>query len=174
MFKLKKYKVFKLLSIISCISVMIIIFYFSNQPAVESSALSGNITERVFQLIEKLFFLNLKGNEKTYYLNIFETMIRKTAHMSEYAILSITLVYVFFLYENRGWHLVIKSQLVCILYAITDEIHQLYVPGRSGQIVDVLIDGIGGFLGCMIFLCFLKIGNRYIKKRNFVKLIGKG
>lgn len=163
--KLKKYKITKWLSVIPCICVMTVIFYYSNQPAVESSALSGSITERVFQLVEKLFFLNLNGNEETFYLNIFETIIRKVAHMTEYAILSITLSYAFFVFRNKGWKLVFKSQFFCILYAITDEIHQLYVPGRSGQIVDVLIDGAGGFLGCMVFM--------YLLQLDFVSLLRK-
>lgn len=169
----KKYEIIKWFSIIPCILVMTVIFYFSSQPAVESSALSGNITERVFQLVEKLFFLDLKGSKEIFYLNIFETIIRKAAHMTEYAILSITLSYAFFVFGNNGWKLIFKSQIMCIFYAIADEIHQLYVPGRSGQIVDVLIDGVGGFLGCMVFLYFINAFLKLYEKivRLFYRLL---
>ena len=35
----------------------------------------------------------------------------------------------------------------CVFYAAIDEIHQLFVPGRSGEIKDVLIDSCGSFIG---------------------------
>ena len=41
--------------------------------------------------------------------------------------------------------------IICILYAISDEIHQLFVPGRSGQVSDVLLDTLGAFTGIMIY-----------------------
>jgi len=41
----------------------------------------------------------------------------------------------------------------CFLYACSDEIHQLFVPGRSGKFTDVLIDSAGALLA--VLLCFL-------------------
>lgn len=52
-----------------------------------------------------------------------------------------------------------------VLYAITDEIHQLYVPGRSGKWQDVLIDSIGIFLGIFVLLMFVEI-IKYIKHKK--------
>ena len=51
------------------------------------------------------------------------------------------------------------SFIICVLYASIDEFHQLFVPGRSGQVTDVLIDLIGVVLGLLlVFLirCFRK------------------
>ena len=50
------------------------------------------------------------------------------------------------------------------LYAITDEIHQLFVPGRSGMIKDVFIDSLGIITGVIICLIIIKIINIIIKK----------
>jgi VanZ family protein len=45
--------------------------------------------------------------------------------------------------------LFLLALLICILYAISDEIHQMFIPGRSGQVSDVLIDSTGGLVGIL-------------------------
>lgn len=52
-----------------------------------------------------------------------------------------------------------------MIYACTDEIHQLFVPGRSGQFRDVMIDSLGAFIGILILSIFLMIIN-HLKKRK--------
>ena len=47
--------------------------------------------------------------------------------------------------------LVLLSLLICFLYACSDEIHQLFVPGRSGEARDVLIDTLGACLGVSFY-----------------------
>ncbi|MGV8147186.1 MAG: VanZ family protein [Alkaliphilus sp.] len=42
--------------------------------------------------------------------------------------------------------------LVCVLYAISDETHQIFVPGRSAQVSDILIDSVGAAVGILIYL----------------------
>jgi VanZ family protein len=49
------------------------------------------------------------------------------------------------------------SFILCFLYACSDEIHQLYVPGRSGNIKDVFVDSIGISLVLVVY---------YFKKRG--------
>lgn len=39
----------------------------------------------------------------------------------------------------------------CIVYAVSDEIHQLFVPGRGAQVKDVMIDSTGAFAGIIIY-----------------------
>ncbi|HIU52150.1 MAG TPA: VanZ family protein [Candidatus Merdicola faecigallinarum] len=48
------------------------------------------------------------------------------------------------------------SFIIGVIYAITDEIHQLFVPGRSGEIRDVLIDGLGIIVGIILIYQFKK------------------
>lgn len=53
--------------------------------------------------------------------------------------------------------------LASALYACTDEFHQLFVPGRTGQIFDVLVDTLGATFGCLLVLGILKIKQTRIK-----------
>jgi VanZ family protein len=67
--------------------------------------------------------------------------LRKAGHVSEYAILTL-LVLRYALAKNRKSPIVLAGA-VAFLYACSDEFHQLFVPGRSGAVRDVFIDGIG-------------------------------
>jgi VanZ family protein len=55
------------------------------------------------------------------------------------------------------WKLCLRSILFSMLYASTDEFHQLFVEGRSGSVRDVMIDTLGATLGILFFLCLWKI-----------------
>ena len=61
----------------------------------------------------------------------------------------------------------ISAVTVCCLYAASDELHQLFIPGRSGEVRDVLIDTSGGAVGAMIYIGIYmlaqKVKNRRIK-----------
>jgi VanZ family protein len=73
--------------------------------------------------------------------------IKKAAHLLEYAIFAILFYRAF---KNSGWG---KSQSVtialflAILYGATDELHQLFTPGRESRIRDVIFDTIGAGAG---------------------------
>ena len=47
-------------------------------------------------------------------------------------------------------HIYFISFIICFLYASSDEFHQLFVPGRSGQVTDIFIDLIGVVLGLLL------------------------
>ncbi len=56
---------------------------------------------------------------------------------------------------RRTWSLdrravVVVGALCALLYGMTDELHQLFVPGRCADIYDVMADGIGGLIGAAI------------------------
>jgi VanZ family protein len=89
----------------------------------------------------------------------FDMFAKKGGHMVGYALLSAA----YFHALNNGrkitqWRFFIAI-LLAVLYAATDEIHQLFTPGRSPSIVDVGIDSIGSFIGlgllCLIRMRFL-------------------
>ena len=58
----------------------------------------------------------------------------------------------------------IITQVFGTLYAISDEIHQTFIPGRSGEIRDVIIDSLGIFTGLLICIVFLKLVHKFIDK----------
>lgn len=149
----------RILSTIPALIIMIVIFCFSHQEAAESSKLSGGIIENIFSLNERLFALELPTAERIYWLELLETILRKATHMAEYGLLAIAVSYSFYVYDKRGFPLIIWSEVVAVLYAATDEFHQLFIPGRSGQVTDILIDGIGALIGCLLFIIFKKNQN---------------
>lgn len=142
----------KILCILPAICVMIGIFYFSSQTAIQSSGLSSNLTEKILVAIQDLFHITSDSKQDSFLFHMIEIIIRKAAHMTEYAILAVTVGYPLYKFGKRKWRLILWSEVISVIYAMTDEFHQLFVPGRSGQISDVFIDGCGAFLGCFIFV----------------------
>lgn len=49
-------------------------------------------------------------------------------------------------------HSALVALLLSSLYAISDEYHQTFVPGRNGTLADVLVDGVGMVLALGIWL----------------------
>ena len=71
------------------------------------------------------------------------TPVRKAAHITEFAVLHLTVLFALFQWE-LPWKKWLKAALaVTVAYACTDELHQLFVPGRAGMVTDVLIDSMG-------------------------------
>ena len=88
-------------------------------------------------------------------------MIRKSAHIFAYFILGILLFNALWRVELRKLTFdrpTMSSIIICALYAASDEFHQLFVSGRSGEIRDIIIDGIAASIGVVL------IG--YIYKRS--------
>ena len=71
--------------------------------------------------------------------------------MTEYAVFGILVFYQIKLYRlfEKEWNRIVMAVICVMIYASTDEIHQLFVGGRSGRFTDVLIDTAGGFIGIM-------------------------
>ncbi len=147
----------KKICILLAILWMGVIFYMSNQPATISSIHSGN----TISIISKL---PLIGNVMNYLtsINIGEFVVRKSAHMFSFCILSILLF--MSIYENNVNKSAIISFLYTFLYACSDEFHQLFIHGRSGEFRDVMIDSIGGIIG-ILFISFI-VRYRYVKKNK--------
>ena len=145
----------KCLKLILVILWMIVIFSFSNQKANDSSKLSDGLILRTVRIIEKITNKEYSDEE---ILEKFVRPVRKLAHFTIYLILGV-LVYLYIKEFNISNKFII-SLLICILYAISDEIHKLFIVGRSGKILDVLIDSLGSLTGIFIIK---KVGRLYEK-----------
>jgi len=86
--------------------------------------------------------------------------LRKAAHLAEYGILAILWLRALTAGGLSRRRAFLFSILFCAAFAISDEIHQLYVPGREGRISDVLIDVVGVILGVCIYLWVQKTRRR--------------
>ena len=136
---------------------MIIIFWFSNQPATESSEISGTISYRLVEDTDEIFNWGLTTDQIGNIAGNIEYPIRKAAHMTEYAILG-WLAFAFLgTFEMRQKVHYIAALGFAFCYASTDEFHQLFVPGRSGQVRDVLIDSCGAAIGVLIAWGLIRI-----------------
>lgn len=126
-----------------------VIFYMSNQPASVSSIHSGN----TINIISKLPII---GNIMEYLtsINLGEFIVRKCAHMFSYCILAIFLF--MSVYEYNIKKAMIIAFLGTFLYACSDEFHQLFISGRSGEFRDVIIDSTGGIIGIIVTTFILK------------------
>ena len=127
---------------------MVLIYSMSAKTASASTEDSMFITDYII----KFFF----SNPSDEFLSFAENIIRKIAHFTEYAVLSILLTLTL-----KSFGLTLKKSalavLISFLYAISDEIHQYFVPGRAGRAFDVLIDTSGAFVGYIILVYFQKI-----------------
>lgn len=113
-----------------------VIFYFSSRTAIESSGQSGFFVE----LFKRLFGDN----------GITDFIVRKTAHCLEFTGLALLFNIALYVQTDK-----IKPYLAIIftsLYAVTDEVHQIFVEGRACQLMDWGIDTIGAILGTIGFL----------------------
>ena len=128
----------KKLSVILVIIWMIVIFMFSSYNGNISSIQSDGIVAMLARLI------HYTGD-----IDILRVIVRKMAHFTEYLILGILVINA--CKYNSIKDMIKLSILICILYACTDEIHQLFIQGRGGRIFDVLIDTLGSLTGIFTY-----------------------
>lgn len=141
------------------------IFCLSAETAETSSKTSGGF---VAAIINILFpdYENLSVAEQLALREQLQFIIRKTAHFTIYAILGALSFLSVVTYKKIPFfcRLAISSAF-CLLYAVSDELHQLAVAGRSGEVRDVLIDFCGALLGIAFFtLLTMVLKFKFIKK----------
>lgn len=139
-----------------------LIFSFSNQPSNTSSNTSSRMMDKIVNITENITNNELDDITKN---NIYEygmKPLRKCAHFFLYFILGILLCSLIYQYKLNN--IIIVSLLFCLLYACSDEIHQLFITGRSGNIKDVFIDTMGSLLGIVIISKVYKIKLKTINK----------
>ena len=124
-----------------------LIFSMSSETADMSAERSKGITNNVSR-----YLLSLFGIEECtpQLLGLFKFIVRKTAHVFLYFILAIMSSLFVYTYKISFELRYIFSFAFCVLYAVSDEIHQLFVEGRSGSGIDVLIDSIGIVFGILL------------------------
>lgn len=128
---------------------MIFIFIMSNTNGNDSSSQSSFFANIILQ------FINIDKETLTF-------LIRKLAHMSEYAILALFTYYALIKIAFNKRIIFQITFLISFLYACSDEFHQLFISGRSGQFTDVLIDS----TGCLIMLLFLYLWQKRKNESN--------
>ncbi|MGN0625869.1 MAG: VanZ family protein [Oscillospiraceae bacterium] len=128
-----------------------LIFSFSSQNAEQSSHLSG---QTAFHTAFWFWpgFSELSAEEQAVWVENAQFLVRKTAHFLVYAVLGALLYWSASSLKQSWRRKVVCAWSVGTVYAIGDEIHQLFVSGRSGQLRDVLLDSAGTAVGILLAL----------------------
>ena len=126
---------------------MAVIFILSQQSASISSGQSGVFVEQLRHIAPSVD------------QQLLTFLVRKGAHIFAYFVLGILMF-------NALWRVDLSkfkfnypvglSIIVCALYAASDEFHQLFINGRSGEIRDVIIDSCAATVGVFIISIFCK------------------
>lgn len=132
---------------IPMIIIMALIFLFSAMQGDESSQTSGVFLKAIERLFEEVTH---KGLTEIAIDNLHH-IIRKCAHFTEYAFLGASIMFAIWDKWKEHKAPVLLPELIAMLYATTDEIHQYFVPGRYGTWTDVLIDSTGAITGIFIY-----------------------
>lgn len=144
----KKQRILRCFWIVLTIAWMTVIFGFSSDTADESSNLSLNVGKMICRVFVPRYEQMEPAEQECMAQNI-EHPVRKGAHATEYMILG------FLLSMSAGnpaeRKKILRNMLWCaaiaLVYAVSDELHQLFSPGRSCQIKDMLIDFCGASAG---------------------------
>jgi VanZ family protein len=126
---------------ISCTLLIVwclVIFYLSNQNSEVSGGNSLSILSYIFRDLSSDVLISLN------------VIFREFMHSVVFFILGI-LTYISFKYSFTKTFL--YSFIFCVLYALSDEIHQLFVSGRAFELIDLTLD----FIGSSVGICLVKL-----------------
>lgn len=164
----KKQKVLVFFLILLLLLVFVSIFRFSSENGEKSKGTSKTVTEEITKPIKTI--QELEPKEKEIALDNINKVLRKIAHFSLYMLIGAVSMCIMILgIKDKVNYRKYVSLAIGVLYAITDEIHQLFVDGRSAMITDVFIDTAGVVVGIWVVNM---IYNTVIKKKNATSLHG--
>lgn len=144
------------------IAVMGGIFFFSSQTATESQKESDVVVYAVMDELDVNDPTNQGGKTMATYYSL-NDLIRDGMHVLEFGVLGMILCLL--LNQHKIKYKFVTGLVVCTAYAVTDEVHQLFIPGRGASVWDWFIDIIGGLTG--ILIAYLAIGiAELLKKRR--------
>lgn len=140
--------------------LMLIIYYLSNQPVGESRDLTKKTLIIAADFIDRFIPIErfkTKG---------IVTKFRKSAHYFLYLAMALIVMFGLKSIGMKGKKRIITTLLVCMVFAISDEIHQLFVEGRGAEIGDVVIDTLGALSGIVIYQAFASFRKRRRAKQT--------
>ncbi len=142
----KKQLIYRIVSIVALLAVLITIFFLSHEDATESKETSIAVASWLGKILG----------------NIPDDVIRTVAHCIEFAALGFLTYNA--IYSFKGFTFPLISIGASFAYAISDEIHQYFVPGRAFQFIDLAVDLTGIVIGTFAIFILLKIIEKCRKK----------
>ena len=144
--------IIKIIGITLILIWMMTVFIFSNEKATESKVTSRKVTIAIVQAISGK---DISDNENL--LVSVDKIVRKLAHYTLYTVGGVLIISFAYTMEKSKKEKILYSLAFGICFVITDEVHQLFVPGRTGRLLDVGIDTLGIITGILIFLIIKKM-----------------
>ena len=157
--KTNKYIIISFAATIIC---MIAIFMLSAQPATESNSNSKMLINKLVDTSVKLSGDNLTEQQKADFVDRVNSIAREFMHSAVFFLLGlfaqITAIGLFREYVLSS----IVTFTFCVIYGFSDELHQLFVPGRTFQLIDLCMDAIGA-LAAIVLVVLVSIIKYHIK-----------
>ena len=156
-------KIKKIIYTVLLIMLLLVIFLFSNQTANKSQSTSDKVASGIVDIVETVTKNEIKKDKRESIIENTRFLVRKTAHFTLYFILGIIVYLLFASYGVKK--IAFYSILFCFLYACGDEVHQLFLDGRTAKILDVCIDTCGSSLAviCLFHLQKFKKSTMIVK-----------
>ncbi|AHM57195.1 hypothetical protein EAL2_c19140 [Peptoclostridium acidaminophilum DSM 3953] len=141
---MKSKKAVSIISWLMVIGWMLLIVSFSSDPADISDRKSQAVLERVEPAVEKMeesLKIQIADNGRLHFY------VRKNAHMFNYFVLAVLMATCLRMSGVRGYRSYLIAYIVVTLFSAVDEYYQTFIPGRSGEVRDVLVDNVGVVMG---------------------------
>ena len=148
--------IIKLFLVLIC---MITIFVFSSDNGSVSSKRSDTLIIKIYRIFNKR---NISNTKKKRIIDKNVVFVRKSAHVIIYFLLGLSLISLIKEFGLININAIFISLLIAFLYACSDEVHQMFVPGRSCEVLDVFIDSIGSFIGIYFYYLIYKFRRRKV------------
>lgn len=113
--------------------------------------------------------IQLMNPEREVHVHVLHSLVRKYAHLFLYTVLGMLFLHALRIGSALHWQHIRITLLFGAVYAISDEVHQLFVPGRGAQLQDVVIDLAGVVLGIVIYGAGLKVWKVIISRRESIR-----
>ena len=157
----------RVLSTALVLIVMTAIFFFSSQRQKQSERLSSPIGNAVWDsgFLESDLFNPIRESYKQSrqpFMLFAQRLARKSAHVFIFTVLGFLLRICLESWFSGKKHLLLSAFLIGAVYAVSDEVHQLFVPGRTGSVQDILLDCGGIILGVLIAAGIIRLLSKRI------------
>lgn len=163
--KNNKPSVYKMLFFWSLVVVWTgMLFFFSSQTAAESTVLSGNTIRFLLEIFHP-YYLEMTTSQQSQLIAELQHLVRNTAHVFGYFILAILCMLALRQHQLKNGQRMALTLLICIGYALTDEMHQLFVTGRAFEVTDLGLDLCGTLAGLAVMLIMMFFKRQKTKRQ---------
>lgn len=152
--KFKKNLIFKRILFLLMLAITFyIIFNFSAQDGEISGSISQKVTEFIVKVVSKVKTMDIATQLR--WIEKLHPIIRKLAHFGIYTVVGFSIMGFICTFDMRNIFKLLISFSVGVTYAISDEIHQSFIPGRGPSMIDVGIDALGVLTGIFILITLI-------------------